>query len=330
MSLKHTLKESLTFSKKERVGIIILLPAILIVAFLPFGEPRSPVVAEISPSDSVWLAKARGLQENNRDQQLPAPLEEQLTITGFRSDDAERTYNNTGNGILFSFDPNTLDADGFKKLGLRDKTIRTLLNYRNKGGRFRKPEDLGKIYGLRQEEYQRLRPYIAIAGGATAAGGSVENRNYSSASVQNTLANDSKPLYTPKIIEINSADVAAFESLHGIGYKLATRIINFREKLGGFYSVDQVGETYGVPDSTFQKIKSRLKVDPQLIKKIDINKAGYDELNNHPYISARLAFRILKQRKESGHFSTVEEIKESVAQTAGSYEKVSAYITAGN
>ncbi|ULT43472.1 hypothetical protein KRR40_08600 [Niabella defluvii] len=60
-------------------------------------------------------------------------LEEQLTITGFRSDDAERTYNNTGNGILFSFDPNTLDADGFKKLGLRDKTIRTLLNYRNKG-----------------------------------------------------------------------------------------------------------------------------------------------------------------------------------------------------
>lgn len=326
MSLKHTLKESLTFSKKERVGIIILLPAILIIAILPFWEPHSPAAA-ILPSDSLWLAKARNLQEKNGNDQPPAASEEQLTAAGFQPYDAEVTGGHAAGGVLFNFDPNTLNAAGFKKLGLRDKTIRTLLNYRNKGGRFWKPEDLGKIYGLRQEEYQRLKPYVFVAGSTD--GSSTENQNHPMASGQHFTPADGRPRFAAAVIEINTADALAFESLYGIGPKLAARIINFREKLGGFYSIDQVGETYGVPDSTFQKIKPRLKVDTRFIKKIDINKAGYDELNNHPYISGKLAFQILKQRKEKGNFSAIEEIKESVAQTADAYEKVSVYITAG-
>ncbi|MCH5715052.1 helix-hairpin-helix domain-containing protein [Niabella hibiscisoli] len=63
---------------------------------------------------------------------------------------------------------------------------------------------------------------------------------------------------------------------------------------------------------------------------MNINTASYDELNNHPYISAKLAFQILKQRKEKGNFTDIEAIKESVAQTADSYEKVARYITTGN
>ncbi|HTG55435.1 MAG TPA: helix-hairpin-helix domain-containing protein, partial [Niabella sp.] len=206
----------------------------------------------------------------------------------------------------------------------------TLINYRNKGGKFRKPDDLAKVYGLRKEEFQRLKPYITIANGAAGGYYHRNNNNYENADQRGYTSSEHKPRYTLKIIDINTADIAGFESLYGIGNKLATRIINFRDKLGGFYSVDQVGETYGIPDSTFQKIKTQLKVDNQFIKKININTASYAELNNHPYISAKLAFQVLKLRKEKGDFASIEAVKDLAMQTTDDYDKFSRYITVGN
>ncbi len=72
-------------------------------------------------------------------------------------------------------------------------------------------------------------------------------------------------------IDINEADTTAFIALPGIGSKLAQRIINFRTKLGGFYSIDQVRETFGLPDSTFRKIQKQLTYHNSTIQKININ-----------------------------------------------------------
>lgn len=332
MSLKHTLKESLTFSKKERIGIIFLLPVILIIAFLPFFQTQ-PGEAKLTSTDSVWLATAHNLQEKKISESSDPPDDPSAAVTtSFPIDKTEGGYDSPVKGVLFNFDPNTLDAEGFKKLGLRDKTIRTLINYRNKGGKFRKPDDLAKVYGLRQEEFQRLKPYITITNG-TARGDDYHpnpNNNSKNKDQWGYTPSEPKPRYTLKTIEINTADIAGFESLYGIGNKLATKIINFRDKLGGFYSIDQVGETYGIPDSTFQKIKAQLKVDGQSIKKININTASYAELNNHPYISAKLAFQVLKQRKEKGNFTSIEAVKELATQTADDYDKFSRYITVDN
>ncbi|MGE9312051.1 ComEA family DNA-binding protein [Niabella sp. CJ426] len=329
MSLKHTLKESLTFSKKERIGIIFLVPAIVIIAFLPFFQTH-PEESKLSSTDSVWLANANNLQEKNISESSELTDDPSTpATTSFPIDKTGGSYSNPLKGVLFNFDPNTLDAEGFKKLGLRDKTIRTLINYRNKGGKFRRPDDLAKVYGLRQEEFQRLKPYISIKSATPA--GNYHNQTNADKGVNNTgYTPENKPSHLPKTIEINTADIAGFESLYGIGNKLATKIVNFRDKLGGFYSVDQVGETYGIPDSTFQKIKAQLKVDAGSIKKININTASYDELNNHPYISAKLAFQVLKQRKEKGNFTAITDIKDLAAQTNDSYERVSKYITVSN
>ena len=69
---------------------------------------------------------------------------------------------NESKGQLFYFDPNVLPFEGWKKLGIREKTIGTIQNYLHKGGHFSKPEDLKKIYGIRADEYKRLEPYIRI------------------------------------------------------------------------------------------------------------------------------------------------------------------------
>ena len=225
-------------------------------------------------------------------------------------------------GDLFYFDPNTISASDWKRLGLRDQTIKTIENYLGKGGHFYKPGDLQKIYGLHDDEYERLKPYIKIESNTT-------KTNEESVSPKPKDEIQSSKTYAARysIIEINTADTSAFISLPGIGNKLAARIVTFREKLGGFYSVEQIGETYGLPDSTFQKIKQYLKLDNASVKKININTATVDEMKAHPYIKYSLANPIVAFRNEHGSFSKIEDIKKVMAVTDEVYKKIAPYLS---
>ncbi len=200
---------------------------------------------------------------------------------------------------MFYFDPNTLSKEGWEKLGLREKTIQTIQNYIGKGGHFKKPEDLQRVYGLHKDEYERLAPYIKIEPGSS--------ENEKPFLTENKNASEAKPDFTKtsrfSIIDINKADTSAFISLPGIGSKLAARIVNFRDKLGGFYTVEQVRETFGLPDSTFQKIRQYLVLENNSVKKININTATIDELKAHPYIKYNIANPIIAYRNQHGPFS---------------------------
>jgi len=226
------------------------------------------------------------------------------------------SYTSTTKGTLFYFDPNTLSAEGFKKLGLRDKTIATILNFRSKGGKFRQPADIKKIWGLFPDEAERLLPYVQIAFSEEK---SFAN-NYPSYQSDNTEKNT-----IIKSVEINGADTAAFIALPGIGSKLSQRIINFRDKLGGFYQVDQVGETFGLPDSVFRKIKPLLQLSGE-VKKININSATLDELKVHPYIKYHLANAIVQYRQQHGNYKSVEDIRKIMIVNDEVYNKAYPYL----
>jgi competence ComEA-like helix-hairpin-helix protein len=110
------------------------------------------------------------------------------------------------------------------------------------------------------------------------------------------------------IIDINTADTSAFIELPGIGSKLASRIVLFREKLGGFYSVQQIAEVYGLKDSVYQKIFPYLKCDAQTVKKLRINAAGKDELKQHPYIRWQIAEALIAYRDQHGGFDSLNDL----------------------
>ena len=169
---------------------------------------------------------------------------------------------------------------------------------------------------MHKDEYERLAPYIKIENNLA------ENNPSEYVKKENELRN-----FSYSSIDINTADTAAFISLPGIGSKLAARIINFRGKLGGFYSINQVGETYGVPDSTFQKIKQYLKLETTSVKKININTVTVDELKSHPYIKYTIANPVIAYRNEHGLFAKVEDIKKVMAVTDEIYNKIAPYIT---
>lgn len=296
------MSDYLHFSRKDRIGSIVLVICIIVIFLLPHFLPGKEIVP-IAVKDSVRIASIGESKENNRED-VPIRM---------------GTFTNVTKHSLFYFDPNTLSLEDWRRLGLREKTISTILNYRSKGGRFRSADDLQKIYGLRPEEFSKLRPYVRIEKSEPAK--TISERSFVVA-----LPHPSpSPRYSP--IDINLADTSAWIALPGIGSKLATRIVNFRDKLGGFHSIEQVGETFGLPDSTFQKIRYLLKLGTTEVTRININKASPDELKKHPYIRWQLASAIISYRNEHGLFKQLEDLKNIMAITEELFRKISPYLT---
>ena len=221
----------------------------------------------------------------------------------------------------FNFDPNTATAEEFIRLGLGEKTAQSILNYRAKGGRFTTREDLGKIYTLKAEDFGRLLPYIVITPPVNApAGRPVQN---------NTSTAYAKPAYLPLDLNINAAAEDDFKRLPGIGQTYAARIIKFRNALGGFVTTEQVAETMGLPDSTFQRIKPYLHLGALNLTKLNINTATLEDFDKHPYISKYQATSIIKYREKRGSFKSIDELQlvEALNDDKNTFKRVKAYLT---
>lgn len=319
LNLKEFIRDYLSFSYKERIGVLTLCILILLVILLPEFFPKK---AHAKPdfTDSNWAYTVNSAQANASFENDESGYGDER-MAFYQYDRNTNLRNTHYTGELFYFNPNTLDPAGWKKLGLHEKTIKTIQNYLNKGGRFYKSTDLKKIYGLNPKFYERIESYIRIDN----TNDKPEKAVYEKDVLKPAGTQYAKNNYA--ITEINTADTTAFKSLPGIGNVLANRIVNFREKLGGFYAVSQIGETYGLPDSTFQKIKQYLTVDEHAVKKININTATLDELKSHPYIKFSLANPIIAYRNQHGLFSRTEDLKKIMAITEEVYKKISNYLT---
>lgn len=322
MNRKEIITDYFTFARKERIGLLIITSIILGAFFLPSLISKTKEPSPIATPDTAWITAIKKLEQKeavSSDEYRQYPDD---NSSHYQYDRRTGSYPGNSKGELFYFDPNTLSWEGWLRLGLREKTVSTIQNYLSKGGQFKKPEDLQKIYGLFPDEFKRISPYIKIEIPG-------EVNTYKDFTEKVSVENPSTKTYTPRysVIDINSADTTALIALPGIGSKLATRVINFRDKLGGFYAVSQVAETFGLPDSTFQKIKQYLKVQPAAVKKININTATTDELKAHPYIKWALANPIIAYRKEHGVFARVEDVKKVMAVTDEVYIKIAPYLT---
>ena len=113
---------------------------------------------------------------------------------------------------------------------------------------------------------------------------------------------------SPLTIDVNQANTEDWQKLKGIGPVLSKRIVKFRNALGGFYTIDQIGQTFGLPDSTFQAIKPYLKlISP--FSKISINSISEAILKKHPYISWKQAQVLVRFRNERNQLTDIEDLK---------------------
>jgi len=372
------IREYLTFTRKERMGVLVLLVIILLLFILPYfmrpetGSPdpkayqkygegvrkfQSGSRSAIDKSDLNDLSNVSSGRQNtktgssgNEDQQTAgtyiSPEQRHPASNENKSDEAKYKPE------LFYFDPNRISGDDWRRLGLPDKLILTISHYLQKGGSFRTAADLKKLYGLKADDFERLFPYVRIRNSGKTAFPAQSRRteqhpeyyrkhneidyseNYARSKL-NRDRNDKPPaeysVYDfPKKklqeLDINLADSAVWSRLPGIGFRLALRIVHFREKLGGFYSVDQVRETYGLPDSTYQLIRPFLQNNRTEVQKINLNAAEQEVLQAHPYIRWKLAKEIIQYREQHGGFKSVAELQQLALVDSENYKKLAPYL----
>jgi len=210
-----------------------------------------------------------------------AMIEEEINTS--KASAKKNSYSFNNKAILFPFDPNTASLEELVKLGIREKTAQTLIKFRSKGFKFKQKEDLKKIYGLNENTYLKLEPYILI-----------KNNSESKTEIKTSSYTSIKNVST---LELNSADSLALIALKGVGPGYAKRILKYRSMLGGFANILQLKEVYGMTDELYALIESQCKVNSAVVTKININALDFKLLNKHPYISYELTKQICNFRK---------------------------------
>lgn len=213
---------------------------------------------------------------------------------------------------LFRFDPNSSSFDTLTTLGLTEKQARTIINYRKSGGKFRQPGDIRKIYGIDEATSDRIIPYINVVRD------SLKNGNKQA---------DSKLQKRPyEKTELNKADSAKLDALPGIGPVLSARIVKYRKLLGGYVSVEQLKEVYGLTESNYLLIKDRVYADSSLIRYINLNDTSLNKSSRHPYLDKFDFMAILKYRELKGRVSGIEELIANKVLPENKARKISPYL----
>ena len=298
MSLKQ--KYHITRSEQRAFGVLLIV-VLLIIA-------------------GRWWFSGRGNAENDKisedDRKELAAFEESL-----RADSLQRAARRGQHAVtkLFPFNPNDADSATLLRVGLKPWQVRNLLKYRRKGGRWRSADDFRRLYGLTEEEFQRLRPYIIISPSAE------EN--------QNSFAKDAgkrdslRRIYPEKfgeltVLSLNAADTTLLQRIPGIGRYRAAQICRYRERLGGYISTAQLREIGDLPEGIEQWFEIGAGETP---RQIDVNKSDFKTLLRHPYLSYDQVCAIMRFRQKFGSLRSWSDLRNSPDFSETDFQRLAPY-----
>lgn len=221
---------------------------------------------------------------------------------------------------LFTFDPNTADSTALLRLGLAPWQVRSIYKYRAAGGVYRKSSDFARLYGLTAGQYKALRPYIRISGDYRPAA-EVYAESADNAAGRDTVRYPLK-LKPGEHVALNTADTAALKRVPGIGSGLARAIAAYRERLGGYYSADQLLEIDNFPRSALPYFT----VDPSRCRRLNANTLTLAQLRRHPYIGFYRAKTIIDHRRLHGPLRSVDDLRLYKDFTSETIERLSHYL----
>lgn len=303
---------NLYFTRQERKSLLIF--ALMALSFLAmlysiarYSKPREVPVEEVVQLETASPLKATV---------MPKVINE-MGVS--KKTGRSRSY--------FKFNPNTIQADSLGLLGVDKKTIRVFEKYRSKGALFNNQEQFYKVYGM--NKYRKALDSLLVFSMESKVTGGNPSKDIKD---DNVVSSDSKnkqapiPIVKIKYLDINKADSFEWQLIKGIGTRLASRIVKYRERLGGFYSIGQLEEVYGLKSETYLSINHLLKVDGNDVEKIAINFCDEDRLAWHPYIGKKKASILIRYKRNKGNFKGGEDVKASRLFDEEEWEKLSPYI----
>lgn len=282
-------KDFFYYSKSERRAVFFLSLTIVVLIIGSFVLPYfNNVPKETIVSDADRLNFEDKLHQEFK-RSFDSAHVQRMT------DRKEQSYR------LKEFDPNTADSIELTNLGLSSFVVRNVLKYREKGGVFRSSESFARIYGISDEIFLRLKPYISISKEFVK-----KQEPESTVSVVQRVDTLIKVFKYSEgtLVDVGMADTTELKKIPGIGTGIAKAIVSYRNRLGGFYSLDQLQEIrYVTPE-----LMKWFKLDSMNLRKISINNAGIDLLRNHPYVNFYQAKVIVEYRKKKGKIKSLSQL----------------------
>lgn len=223
------------------------------------------------------------------------------------------------------FDPNTADSSTLVHLGLKPWQASNMLKYRAKGGRYRKVEDLKRLYGMTDSMYLALLPYVVIDTLAI-------DRWRDSV----RMAADSVPRHVSHkrdtILNLRTADTTELKMIKGIGSYRAKQIIRYREQLGGFVSVEQLREVKALQpllkDSlSTDSLLSHFFIDSVRVVPLKVNSMRVEQLQRHPYLSFEQARAIYELRRRKIHLKHLDQLRTLDCLTEQDIQRLRPYLS---
>jgi competence protein ComEA len=306
---RYLFNEYFTFTRRERNGIFVLATilillqlSILILHYLPDPEPLL--------LDASTLKKISDFENTIRS-------ERKNKFKKFaNSYPDKKTFAPKKQNELFPFNPNTNLISDWIRLGFSEKQAMGILHWKERSGKFKRKEDLAKVWMISPEKFRQLEPWIKIPASDTV--------NEKPVFKKFDPSSDKWKRQIP-VFELNTVAETSLTSLPMIGEGRARSIIRYRDFLGGFISPDQLSEVYGLPDSVIKRILPQLKIDPEKRKLLNINTSDLNELK-HPYLSKQQSRMIVSYRLEHGNYKTTEEIKQLPLFDEDLYRKIAPYL----
>ena len=283
-----SLRKWFSFNKGERVAIITILAVILLLILVCLFRPSRKSLSDASLQD---LDSLMALHR--------AAIEEQQQNNAEILQEAAELH-------PFPFNPNTITEEEWLQMGLTDRQVRNIMNYKAKGGKFYSKSDVGKLYTISEEDFAQLEPFIVLP--------EVQrNTRYKSASKKMEEQKKEEPQPAEKkpipIVDLNTVDSTTLVELPQIGPYTAVRIIEFREKLGGFVDKEQLRDVKGMDEARFAAIQPYINLGTVEIRKVDVNRADFKTLVHHPYLSYEQVKLIFNQREKRGMIKNWEQLE---------------------
>ncbi len=298
-------KDFFYFSKKERRGIVFLLGMIVMII-------------------GIWLVSPYLIEESDKDTNQESFEEMERFLAGIKIIEQQRNASFKKKEVvkrkvvLASFEPNLADSIEFLQLGLPSFIAHNIIRYRQAGGKFATAEAFSRIYGITEEQFHTLEPYIYISESFQKK---PDTLRYAKVEKRDTLAFYKYPEGT--LVDLNRADTTELKKIPGIGIGIAQAIVAYRNRLGGFYDVAQLQELKWVTSD----IQRWFKVENCPIHRINANKASLDRLRAHPYINYYQARVIVEFRRKKDKLKSLSQLSLYEEFAEKDLERLSHYLT---
>ena len=320
--MRKWLNNYFDFTKSEFNGFLVLIVLIILVTVVPYAYP---LVIKNEYSTEDYLVVKRLILKNEAKNAA-----KKFVSSSYKRKPTGLTHKKTA---LFYFDPNLIGKEEWMHLGLSEKQAGGILKYIEKGGQFRKVEDLKKMYTISPEKYLEISGYVKIPTTASTPLNTIKETNSSGYKANNPMPNrniEGHFVKTPKkpavMVELNAADSASLDEIRGIGPAFALRILNYRQRVGGYVSKEQLMEVFGLDSLKYSEIKDQVRVDASLIKKININTATADNFKYHPYLRFKQINAIIQYRKQHGNYSNIADLSKVVVIPAETITRLAPYL----